>query len=119
MAVDHCEITGKKSFLEAVRKSNRNVRGVDGQTKWETMNLKIKPVESETGEYRLVYGVRDDNVQGLEQLLFNGSKSVWRAGHGIHDVDTSVLMSIAEEIYHTVSEYHKKGQSEISGSMEV
>ena len=63
MAVDHCEITGKKELLEAVgnltgtfvvltvcllytsdaadersfggcRKSNRNVRGVDGQTKW-------------------------------------------------------------------------------------
>ena len=34
MAVDHCEITGKKEPFGGCRKSNRNVRGVDGQTKW-------------------------------------------------------------------------------------
>ncbi len=34
MAVDHCEITGKKRAFGGCRKSNRNVRGVDGQTKW-------------------------------------------------------------------------------------
>lgn len=33
MAVDHCEIREKRAF-GGCRKSNRNVRGVDGQTKW-------------------------------------------------------------------------------------
>lgn len=68
----------------------------------ETIDLKIKPVEYETGEYRLGIWVRD-NVQGLGTVTFLTDQSRFGAlGHGIHDVDTSVLMSIAEgNVYRT------------------
>lgn len=85
----------------------------------ETIDLKIKPVEYETGEYRLGIWVRD-NVQGLGTVTFLTDQSRFGAlGHGIHDVDTSVLMSIAEgNVYRTSIRDITKGQSGSPGSME-
>lgn len=109
----------EKRAFGGCRKSNRNVRGVDGQTNGETIDLKIKPVEYETGEYRLGIWVRD-NVQGLGTVTFLTDQSRFGAlGHGIHDVDTSVLMSIAEgNVYRTSIRDITKGQSGSPGSME-
>lgn len=80
----------------------------------ETIDLKIKPVEYETGEYRLGIWVRD-NVQGLGTVTFLTDQSRFGAlGHGIHDVDTSVLMSIAEEMYTArVSEISQKDRADL------
>ena len=82
--------------------------------------MKIKPVEYETGEYRLGIWVRD-NVQGLGTVTFLTDQSRFGAlGHGIHDVDTSVLMSIAEgNVYRTSIRDITKGQSGSPGRWRV
>ena len=119
MAVDHCEITGKKELLEAVGNLTGTFVVLTVRRNGETIDLKIKPVEYETGEYRLGIWVRD-NVQGLGTVTFLTDQSRFGAlGHGIHDVDTSVLMSIAEgNVYRTSIRDITKGQSGSPGSME-
>ena len=111
MAVDHCEITGKKELLEAVGNLTGTFVVLTVRRNGETIDLKIKPVEYETGEYRLGIWVRD-NVQGLGTVTFLTDQSRFGAlGHGIHDVDTSVLMSIAEgNVYRTSIRDITKGQ---------
>ena len=118
MAVDHCEITGKKELLEAVGNLTGTFVVLTVRRNGETIDLKIKPVEYETGEYRLGIWVRD-NVQGLGTVTFLTDQSRFGAlGHGIHDVDTSVLMSIAEgNVYRTSIRDITKGQSGSPGSM--
>lgn len=69
MAVDHCEITGKKELLEAVGNLTGTFVVLTVRRNGETIDLKIKPVEYETGEYRLGIWVRD-NVQGLGTVTF-------------------------------------------------
>ena len=67
----------------------------------------------------LVYGFAI-MYKAWEQLLFLTDQSRFGAlGHGIHDVDTSVLMSIAEgNVYRTSIRDITKGQSGSPGSME-
>ena len=66
------------------------------------MDIKLDPVEYAPDEYRLGIWVRD-NVQGLGTVTFLTDQSRFGAlGHGIHDTDTSVLMSISDgTVYRT------------------
>ena len=70
-------------------------------------------------EYRLGIWVRD-NVQGLGTVTFLTEQSRFGAlGHGIHDTDTSVLMSIADgTVYRTSIQDIIRGAEGSPGSME-
>ena len=82
MAVDHCEITGKKELLEAVGNLTGTFVVLTVRRNGETIDLKIKPVEYETGEYRLGIWVRD-NVQGLGTVTFLTDQSRFGAALAI------------------------------------
>lgn len=69
MAVDHCEITGKKELLEAVGNLTGTFVVLTVRRNGETIDLKIKPVEYETENIGLVYGSAI-MYKAWEQLLF-------------------------------------------------
>ncbi len=118
-AVDHKEISGKSDLLEAVE-------GIDGddviltvRRDGEVLDIRISPVECSPDEYRLGIWVRD-NVQGLGTVTFLTDKSRFGAlGHGIHDTDTNVLMTISDgTVYRTSIQNIIKGADGSPGSME-
>ena len=118
-AVNDQEISGKADLLEAVEELNGENIILTLRRGDDTMDVKISPAESTSGEYRLGIWVRD-NVQGLGTVTFLTGKSRFGAlGHGIHDTDTSVLMDIDRgRVYRTSIQDIRKGVSGSPGSME-
>ena len=118
-AVDHREISGKKELLEAVEGISGDGVILTIRRGEETMDIKIDPVEYAPDAYRLGIWVRD-NVQGLGTVTFLTEQSRFGAlGHGIHDTDTSVLMSISEgTVYRTSIQDIIRGADGSPGSME-
>ena len=118
-AVDHREVSGKKELLEAVEEISGDRVILTVRRGDETMDIKINPVEYAPDEYRLGIWVRD-NVQGLGTVTFLTEQSRFGAlGHGIHDTDTSVLMSIADgTVYRTSIQDIIRGADGSPGSME-
>ena len=66
----------------------------------EELNVKIVPVEAADGGYKIGAWVRDD-TQGIGTLTFVTQQGEFGAlGHGITDVDTGLLMDVADgDIY--------------------
>lgn len=83
------------------------------------VDVRLKAVECAAKEYKLGIWVRD-NVQGLGTITFLTKTSEFGAlGHGIHDVDTSVLMKISDgKLYRTSIRSVVKGSNGMPGSME-
>lgn len=113
------KIETKKDLIDALKDINGDEVVLELRRDEEMLDVKIKPVESGTGSYKLGIWVRD-NVQGLGTVTFLTKNSEFGAlGHGIHDADTSVLLSIAEgTLYKTSIHSIKKGENGIPGSME-
>lgn len=62
----------------------------------ETIPLSLTPVKDEKGKYKLGIWVRDD-TQGIGTLTYVDENGGFGAlGHGISDVDTGELLSIAD-----------------------
>ena len=118
-AVDHQEISGKKDLLEAVEEISDDSVVLTVRRGDEMMDVKISPVEYAPSQYRLGIWVRD-NVQGLGTVTFLTDKSRFGAlGHGIHDTDTNVLMSISDgTVYRTSIQDIIRGTDGAPGSME-
>ena len=85
----------------------------------EVLEVKLEAVECDGHEYKLGIWVRD-NVQGLGTVTFlTGNSQYGALGHGIHDVDTNVLMDIQEgSLYRTSIRSVVKGENGIPGSIE-
>lgn len=85
----------------------------------QELTVAVKPVETKPDEYKLGIWVRD-NVQGLGTITFMTRDGAFGAlGHGIHDMDTSALLSIRQgTLYKTSIHSIQKGQNGIPGSME-
>lgn len=118
-AVNHQEISGKADLLEAVDEIEGENVILTLRRGDENMEVKIRPVEYEPLKYRLGIWVRD-NVQGLGTITFLTEMSRFGAlGHGIHDTDTNVLMSISSgTVYRTSIQDITKGSTGAPGSME-
>lgn len=86
----------------------------------ETIPLSVTPVKDKDGEYKLGIWVRDD-TQGIGTLTFVDENGRYGAlGHGISDVDTGELLSIADgKLYNArilgVRKGEKGNPGEISG----
>lgn len=86
----------------------------------ETIPLSVTPVKDKDGEYKLGIWVRDD-TQGIGTLTFVDENGRYGAlGHGISDVDTGGLLSIADgKLYNArilgVRKGEKGNPGEISG----
>lgn len=85
----------------------------------EEVDVKIEAVDCGTKDYKLGIWVRD-NVQGLGTITFlTGNSEFGALGHGIHDVDTGVLMEIDDgRLYKTSIRSVVKGENGVPGSME-
>ena len=83
------------------------------------LDVQMKPAEYAPGKYRLGIWVRD-NVQGLGTVTFLTEDNRFGAlGHGIHDIDTNLLMSIdSGRVYRTSIRDITKGHSGSPGTME-
>ena len=119
MAVNGEAVTGKAELLDAVEHLDSGNVVLTIQRGEETMDIRIRPVECGPDEYKLGIWVRD-NVQGLGTITFVTGQSRFGAlGHGIHDVDTNVLMSVdSGALYKTSIQDILKGQNGNPGTME-
>lgn len=118
-AVNYRKIEGKADLMDAVENIDGKNVILTIRRGEEFLDVKIHPVEYETGEYRLGIWVRD-NIQGLGTVTFLTGQSRFGAlGHGIHDTDTNVLMSISNgTVYRTSIQDITKGSDGNPGSME-
>jgi stage IV sporulation protein B len=112
-------IENKKELIEALKDLNEDEVVLQLKRNEEILDVKIKPVESEPSVYKLGIWVRD-NIQGLGTVTFlTGNSEFGALGHGIHDTDTSALLSIGDgTLYKTSIHSIKKGENGIPGSME-
>ena len=118
-AVNSRSIEGKNDLLDAVDEIGGNAVKLTLRRGEETLDVKLRPVEYKSGEYRLGIWVRD-NIQGLGTITFLTGQSRFGAlGHGIHDTDTNVLMEISDgRVYRTSIQDITKGTDGSPGSME-
>ena len=118
-AVNEKEISGKSELLEAVDDLDRDSVVLTLRRSGETMDVRIRPVECAPDDYKLGIWVRD-NVQGLGTVTFLTEQSRFGAlGHGIHDTDTNVLMTISDgTLYKTSIQDVIKGADRSPGTME-
>ena len=119
MAVNGEAVTGKAELLDAVEHLDSGNVVLTIQRGEETMDIRIRPVECGPDEYKLGIWVRD-NVQGLGTITFVTGQSRFGAlGHGIHDVDTNVLMSVdSGTLYKASIQDILKGEDGNPGTME-
>ena len=77
------------------------------------------PVQTQDGSFKLGIWVRD-NVQGLGTITFLTKNNRFAAlGHGIHDIDTSTLLTIKRgTLYRTSIQKVQKGSKGNPGTME-
>lgn len=118
-AVNEKEISGKSELLEAVDDLDSGSVVLTLRRSGETMDVRIRPVECAPDDYKLGIWVRD-NVQGLGTVTFLTEQSRFGAlGHGIHDTDTNVLMTISDgTLYKTSIQDVIKGADGSPGTME-
>ena len=118
-AVNDQQIEGKADLLDAVGKMEDEKVVLTVRRGDDLIDVRIRPVEYKPDKYRLGIWVRD-NVQGLGTITFLTGQSRFGAlGHGIHDTDTNVLMSISDgTVYRTSIQDITKGTDGNPGSME-
>lgn len=119
MALNHEAIEGKKELLDKISNIGDGQTVLTVKRDGKVMDVAVRPVEYESGKYRLGIWVRD-NVQGLGTVTFVTEDGRFGAlGHGIHDIDTNVLMSIdSGSVYRTSIQDITKGSSGAPGTME-
>lgn len=118
-AINDMELEGKSNLLDAVEEMGEDTVVLTLRRDGELLDVKLRPVEYKNGKYRLGIWVRD-NIQGLGTVTFLTGQSRFGAlGHGIHDTDTNVLMSISDgTVYRTSIQDITKGSNGSPGSME-
>lgn len=108
----------KKQLIEAIT-------GCDGQTLvfcvergGKEMDVKIEPVETEPGLYKVGIWVRDD-LQGLGTVTYLSGNQFGALGHSINDMDTGSVLDVSGgEIYDADIFGVEKGISGTPGEIE-
>lgn len=82
----------KREFTLLVEESGGETLQLTIERDGEVMDVEITPKKNASGEYKLGLWVRD-NAQGVGTMTYiDGEGNFGALGHGIADVDTSVLM---------------------------
>lgn len=90
------DISDKEDLIEEVQESKGKDIIFSLIRDKREMDVKIKPVMSTNGEYKIGAWIRDD-TQGIGTLTYIDSTGKFGAlGHGITDIDTNLLMNIKE-----------------------
>lgn len=118
LAVDGEEVSGKKEFIETIEKTKGEPVVLLIRRDDEEFEVQINPVQNQNGKYKLGIWVRD-NAQGVGTMTFVDSEGNFGAlGHGINDVDTSIVMNLdSGTLYKTDIIAIKKGTKGEPGEM--
>ena len=117
--VNHQKIEGKKQLMDLVEHLDGEKVLLTVRRENTILEKKLTPVQISKGNYRLGIWVRD-NVQGLGTITFLTKNNRFAAlGHGIHDIDTSTLLTIKRgTLYRTSIQKVQKGSKGNPGTME-
>lgn len=116
--VNEEEVTGKSDFVEMVKHSEGQEMVLDVKRGEEKLTLRVKPETSQSGDYKIGVWVRD-NAQGVGTMTYLEENASYGAlGHGINDVDTSMLMELEKgTLYHTEIIGITKGENGTPGEL--
>lgn len=111
-------VRDKQDLITAVNACGGNDLILDIRRNGERFPIKISPVITKEEEYKLGVWVRD-NIQGIGTLTFVNQEAVFGAlGHGINDMDTSMLMEVdGGTLYQTEIISVVKGESGNPGEL--
>lgn len=88
------EMTKKRELIEKIAASSGEPVVLTIDRNGEVFDLQVTPEKNEAGEYKLGIWVRD-NAQGVGTMTYVTKNNEFGAlGHGINDLDTSVLMNL-------------------------
>lgn len=95
-AINGQVMNNKEELIEAILNCNGEDLNVSVRRNEESIQYMIKPIKAATGEYKIGAWIRD-NTQGIGTLTFVTKDGKFGAlGHGITDIDTSLIMEIEE-----------------------
>ena len=119
VALNDHTINDKSELIEAVGQLGDEDAILRVRRGEQYMNIRMKPVRQSAKELKLGIWVRD-NAQGLGTITFLDTDSRFGAlGHGIHDMDTNVLLDIHNgRVYETSIKDIQKGVDGTPGGME-
>ena len=94
--INHEKIDSTNDLIETVNKSEGTMLEVTYKRDEATMTTSIQPVKTNEDEYKLGLWVRDAAAGVGTMTFYEPSSGMFAAlGHGITDIDTSELISIA------------------------
>ena len=117
-AVNGQEVSEKEELIEAVSHCGGEEVVLDLDRDGELIQVKLEPVRTQEGDYKLGVWVRD-NTQGIGTLTFLTEDGSYGAlGHGINDVDTGILLEPSEgKLYDTTIVNIHKGETGTPGEL--
>lgn len=93
-SVNQVKVLNKTDVMNAIQNSNGDDIKLEVRRNGEILALKIKPIKTPSGDYKIGTWIRD-NTEGIGTLTFIDPSGKFGAlGHGITDIDTSLLMDI-------------------------
>ncbi len=118
LKVDGEPVSDKNTFIRRVEASDGEDMILTISRKAEIFDVKLTPIQNQNGAYKLGIWVRD-NAQGVGTMTFVDSQGNFGAlGHGITDVDTSLIMELhSGTLYKTDIVAIKKGVKGEPGEM--
>jgi len=112
------QVTEKDDFIERIATGDGGELTLTVERNGEIMDLKVTPVKDQGGSFRIGAWVRD-NAQGVGTMTYIDQDGNFGAlGHGINDVDTSMLMEMEDgTLYQTEIVSIHKGKMGTPGEM--
>jgi len=96
LGCDGIPLSGKKELMEIVKKCEGRALALEIRRNDATFQVRVVPRKDEEGEYKLGIWIRD-NAQGVGTVTYVEKDGRFGAlGHGINDMDTSILMELGE-----------------------
>lgn len=95
LSINNKEINYKEELIAEIQKSGGKDVRLKVRRNGEIINVKVTPVSSADGNYKIGTWIRDD-TQGIGTLTFISTNGHFGAlGHGVTDIDTGLLMEIS------------------------
>lgn len=96
LQIDGVDIENKKQFIQLVEKSDGEDMVLTIKRNNEVTDVMIEAAKNQNDEWKLGIWIRD-NAQGIGTMTYEDTDHTFGAlGHGINDVDTSLLMNLEE-----------------------
>lgn len=118
LKADGEEIESKQQLLDKIADTYGKEMVLTIRRGEEVFDVKVKPEQNAAGEYKLGIWIRD-NAQGVGTMTYLDQDHTFGAlGHGINDVDTTMLMDVKSgSLYRTEIIAVKKGEGGSPGEL--